>query len=79
MRTSSILPKINFQHCLAIIQDFNTIVSSEISLEMESLNMYKESLISMVIEKFDRLRSGLNSFHGELLLVDQHTKGSEHM
>ena len=28
----------------------------------------------MVIETFDRLRSGLNSFHGELLLVDHHTK-----
>ena len=34
----------------------------------------KESLISMVIETFDRLRPGLNSFHGELLLVDHHTK-----
>ena len=59
------------------IQDFDTIVSSEISLEMESFNMCKESLISMVIETFDRLRSGLNSFHGELLLVDHHT-GGEH-
>ena len=61
------------------IQDFGTIVSSEISLEMESLNMCKESLISMVIQTFDRLRSGLNSFHGELLLVGHHTKGGEHM
>ena len=60
------------------IQDFDTIVSSEISLEMESFNMCKESLISMVIETFDRLSSGLNSFHGELLLVDHHTKGGEH-
>ena len=60
------------------IQDFDTIVSCEISLEMESFNMCKESLISMVIETFDRLRPGLNSFHGELLLVDQHTKGGEH-
>ena len=59
-------------------QDFDTIVSSEISLEMESLNMCKESLISMAIETFDRLRSGLNSFHGELLLVDYHVKGGEH-
>ena len=40
--------------------------------------MCKESLISMVIETFDRLRPGLNSFHGELLLVDHHTKGGEH-
>ena len=60
------------------IQDFDTIVSSEISLEMESFNMCKESLISMVIEAFDRLRPGLNSFHGELFLVDHHTKGGEH-
>ena len=44
------------------IQDFDTIVSFEISLEMESFNMCKESLISMVIETFDRLRPGLNSF-----------------
>ena len=41
--------------------------------------MCKESLISMAIETFDRLRSVLNSFHGELFLVDHHTKGSEHM
>ena len=60
-------------------QDFDTIVSSENSLEMESLNMCKESFISMAIETFDRLRSGLNSFHRELLLVDHQTKGSEHM
>ena len=60
------------------IQDFDTIFSSEISLEMESFNMCKESLISMVIETFDRLRPGLNTFHGELLLVDHHTKGGEH-
>ena len=32
------------------------------------LKICKESLISMEIETFDRLRSGLNSFHGELLL-----------
>ena len=51
------------------IQDFDTIVSFEISLEMEALNVYKDSLISMEIEKFDRLRPGLNSFHGELLLI----------
>ena len=43
------------------------IISSEIFLEIKSLNLYKESLISMVIETFDRLRPGLNSFHGELL------------
>ena len=42
---------------------------SEISLEMEALNICKDSLISMGIETFDRLRSGLNSFHGELLLI----------
>ena len=41
--------------------------------------MCNESLIFMAIETFDRLRSGLNSFHGELLLVDHHTKGSEHI
>ena len=51
------------------IQDFETIVSSEISLEMEALNVFKDSLISMEIEIFDRLRPGLNSFHGELLLI----------
>ena len=66
-----------FSH-METIQDFDPFLSSEISLEMESLNICKESLISMVIETFDRLRSGLNSFHGELLLVDHHTKGSEH-
>ena len=49
------------------IQDLDTIVSSKISLEMESLKICKESLISMEISTFDRLRSGLNSFHGELL------------
>ena len=63
----------------ATIQDFDTIVSSEISLEMEALNVCKDSLISMEIETFDRLRPGLNSFHGELLLLNHHTKGSEHM
>ena len=52
------------------IQDSNIIVSSEISLEMESFKMCKESLISMEIETFDRLRSGLNSFYGELLLIE---------
>ena len=51
------------------IQDFDTIVSSKNFLEMESLNMCKEALISMEIETFDRLRSHLNSFHGELLLI----------
>ena len=61
------------------IQDFDTIVSFEISLEMASLNMCKESLISMAIKTFDRLRSVLNSFHGEWLLVDHCTKGDEHM
>ena len=60
----------------AIIQDFDTFVSSKISLEMESSKMCKESLISMENETFDRLRSHLNSFHGQL---DHHTKGSEHM
>ena len=54
---------------LKAIQDFDTIVSSEISLEMEALNVCKDSLISMEIETFDRLRPGLNSFHGELLLI----------
>ena len=54
---------------LVSIQDFDTIVSSEISLEMVALNVCKDSLISMVIETFDRLRPGLNSFHGELLLI----------
>ena len=49
------------------IEDFDTIVSSKISLEMESLKIYKESLISLEIDTFDRLRSDLNSFHGELL------------
>ena len=38
------------------IQGFDTIVSSEISLEMEALNVCKYSLISMEIETFDRLR-----------------------
>ena len=61
------------------IQNFGTIVSAEISLEMESLNMCKESLISMVIETYDTLSSGLNSFHIELLLVDHHTKSGKHM
>ena len=51
------------------IQDFDTIFSSEISLEMEALNVCKDSLISMEIETFDRLRPGMNSFHGELLLI----------
>ena len=32
------------------IQDFDTIVSSEIYLEMEALNVCKDSLISMEIE-----------------------------
>ena len=47
------------------IQDFDTIVSSKISLEMESLKICKESLISMEIDTFDRLRSGLNIFPEE--------------
>ena len=51
------------------IQDFNTIVSSEISLEMEALNVCKDSFISMETETFDRLSPGLNSFHRELLLI----------
>ena len=54
---------------LQSIQDFDIIVSSEISLKMEALNVCKDSLISMEIETFDRLRPGLNSFHGELLLI----------
>ena len=49
------------------IQDFDTIVSSKISVEMESLKICKESLISMEIDTFDRLRSGLNSIYVELL------------
>ena len=36
------------------IQDSDTIVSSEIYLEMEALNVCKDSLISMEIETFDR-------------------------
>ena len=52
------------------IQDFDTIVSSIISLEMESLKICKESLISMEIDTFDRLRSGLNSFHRENSVVN---------
>ena len=52
-----------------VIPDFDTIVSSKISLEMESLKICKESLISMESDTFDRLRLGLNSFHGELLLI----------
>ena len=63
----------------ASIQDFDTIVSSEILLEMEALNVCKDSLISMEIETFDRLRPGLNSFHGELFLIGSPHKGSEHM
>ena len=51
------------------IQDFDTIVSPKISLKMESLKICKESLVSMEIDIFDRLRSGLNSFYGELLLI----------
>ena len=44
------------------------IVSSEISLEMEVLNVCKDSLISMEIETFDKLRPGLNSFHGAIVV-----------
>ena len=51
------------------ILDFDTIVSYKISLEMEFLKICKESLISMKSDTFDRLRLGLNSFHGELLLI----------
>ena len=51
------------------IQNFDTIASSEISLEIEALNICKDSLIPMEIETFDRLRPGLNSFHGEMLLI----------
>ena len=51
------------------IQYFDIIVSSEISLEMEALNEGKDPLISTEIEKFDRLRPGLNSFHVELFLI----------
>ena len=65
--------KVDFSCCYLAtgkpIQDFDTIVSSKISLEMESLKICKESLISMEIDTFDRLRSGLNSFHGELLWI----------
>ena len=60
-------------------QDLDTIVSSKISIEMESLKICKESLISMKIDTFDRLRSDLNSFHGELLSLDHFTKGSDHL
>ena len=56
------------------IQDFDIIVSSESSLEMEALSVCKDSLISMEIEAFDRLRPGLNSFHGELLLIGSPNK-----
>ena len=45
------------------------ILSSETSLAMESLKMCKESLISMELKTFDRLRTCLNSFHEELLQV----------
>ena len=62
------LDRFTQEDCLTI-QDFDTIVSSKISLEMESLKVYKESLIFMEIDTFDRLRSGLNSFYGELLLI----------
>ena len=55
------------------IEDLDTIVSSEISQKMEALNVCKDSLIYMEIETIDRLRPGLNSFHGELLLI-----GSSH-
>ena len=36
------------------IQDFDTIVNSKNSLEMESLKICKGSLISMEIDTFDR-------------------------
>ena len=58
-----------YKKIIASIQDFDTIVSFKISLEMKSLKMCKESLISMEIDIFDRLRSGMNSFHGEFLLI----------
>ena len=56
------------------IQDFDTIVSSKISLEMESFRMCKESLISMEIDTFDRLRSHLNSFQELLLIRSPHKR-----
>ena len=63
--------KLNLELILTVfsIQDFDTIVSSKISPEMESPKIYKESLTSMEIDTFDRLKIGLNSFHGELLLI----------
>ena len=60
---------VSLQTRSASIQDFDTIVSFKISLKMESLKMCNQSLISMEIDTFDRLRSGLKSFHGELLLI----------
>ena len=66
MSTEAFMKKCNSSNFDIIV---NIIVSSELSLEMETLNVCKDSLISMEIETFDRLRSGLNSFHGELLLI----------
>ena len=51
------------------LQDFDVIVSSETSLEMKSFKILTESLMSMEIDTFDRLKSGLNSCKGELLLI----------
>ena len=47
------LPSVLFNSILSI-QDFDTIVSSKISLEMESLKICEESFISMEIDTFDR-------------------------
>ena len=45
----------------------NSLNSMKVPLHLE-----KTPMISMANETFDR-------FHGELLLVDHHTKGGEHM
>ena len=51
---ATIIMYLNKHDMMYSIQDFDTIVSSEISLEMEALNVCKDSLISMEIDTFDR-------------------------
>ena len=55
------------------------ILSSDISVEMVSLRIIKESLIPMKIETFDRIRLGLNSFLENCHQLNHHTKGNEHI
>ena len=81
-----VLKFLNFYELMGLLCDcqfkiLTIILSSKFSLEMESLKMSKESLISMEIGTFDRLRSALNSFYWEesLSVLDHHTKGDEHM